>query len=199
MSVVDQGRVGELVGADGVIQPFRLTRKGGLAVTDVHAKYQEAVLRGNVYYLATGAAAPTPFVGAAGGTPLIGVYNPTGSGKALVFLVASTHPTAVPTAAGVINPELWAGVSVLPTGTVTSPTNMASQQLTGSAAINLVTGLSSFWWATAAAGAQMSNGIIDLAGIIVATPGILVALGVRTVPTSTTTDAFLMWEEVPWP
>src|SRR5213594_591951 len=212
MSAVDQGRVGELLGADGAIQPLRLTRKGGLGSADVQAKYQEAVLRGNVYYLATGAAAPTPFVGAAGGTPLIGVYNPTGSGKALVFLVASTHPTAVPTAAGVINPELWAGVSVLPTGTVTSPTNMASQQLTGSAAkgfvntattsstaINLVTGLSSFWWATAAAGAQMSNGLIDLAGIIVATPGILVALGVRTVPTSTTTDAFLMWEEVPWP
>src|SRR2546428_12191007 len=103
MSVVDQGRVGELVGADGVIQPFRLTRKGGLAVTDVPAKYQEAVLRGTVYYLATGAAAPTAFVGAAGGTPLIGDSHSTGSGQALVLLGAPAPPTADPTADGVVS------------------------------------------------------------------------------------------------
>ena len=212
MSAVDQGRVGELLGSDGAIQPIRLTRKGGLATSDVQARYQEAVLRGNVYYLATGAAAPTVFVGAAGGTPLIGVLNPTGSGKALVFLAGSTTITAVPSVAGVVDSELWAGVSALPTGTVTAPMNMATQQstgsvakgfvntaMTGSTAINLVTGLSAFWWATAAAGAMASSGIIDLAGIMVATPGVLVALGVRTVPTSTTTDAFLMWEEVPYP
>jgi len=212
MSAVDQGRVGELLGSDGTIQPLRLTRKGGLAAADVQARYQEAVLRGNVYYLAAGAAAPTAFVGAAGGTPLIGVMNPTGSGKVLVFLAASTTITAVPSAAGVVDSEMWAGVSVLPTGTVTAPTNMANQQSTGSiakgfvntamtssTAINLVTGLSAFWWATAAAGAMASSGIVDLAGITVAIPGVLVALGVRTVPTSTTTDAFLMWEEVPYP
>ncbi len=212
MSAVDQGRVGELLGADGAIQPIRLTRKGALATTDTHAKYQEAVLRGNVFFLSASAAAPTAFTGAAGGTPLIGVMNPAGSGKALVFLAASTTITAVPSAAGVVDSELWAGTSVLPTGTVTAPTNMATLQstgsvskgfvntaMTGSTAINLVTGLSAFWWATAAAGAMASSGIVDLAGIIVAIPGVLVSLGVRTVPTSTTTDAFLMWEEVPYP
>ena len=212
MSAVDQGRVGELLGSDGAIQPIRLTRKGAVATADTHAKYQEAVLRGNVYFLSAGAAAPTAFTGGAGGTPLIGVMNPAGSGKALVFLAASTTITVVPSAAGVVDSELWAGTSVLPTGTVTAPTNMATQQSTGSAAkgfvntamtsstaINLVSGLSAFWWATAAAGAMASSGIVDLAGITVAIPGVLVALGVRTVPTSTTTDAFLMWEEVPYP
>jgi hypothetical protein len=212
MSAVDQGRIGELVGADGAIQPLRLTRKGALATTDVHARYQEAVLRGNVYYLSVGAAAPTAFTGAAGGTPLIGVMNPTGSGKVLVLLAASTTITAVPSAAGVVDSELWAGVSVLPTGAVTPPTSMSTQQTTGSVAkgfvntamtsstaVNFVSGISAFWWATAAAGAMASQGIVDLAGILVATPGVLAALGVRTVPTSTTTDAFLMWEEVPYP
>ncbi|TMI12184.1 hypothetical protein E6H33_11020 [Candidatus Bathyarchaeota archaeon] len=212
MSAVDQGRVGELLGSDGAIQPLRLTRKGGLGAADVQARYQESVLRGNVYYLATGAAAPTAFTGAAAGTPLIGVFNPSGSGKALIFLLTSATPTAVPTVAGVIDPELWAGTSVLPTGTVTAPSNMATQQTTGSVAkgfvntamtsstaINFVTGIGSFWWATAAAGAQMSNGIVELAGMLVATPGVLVALGVRTVPTSLTIDPFLMWEEVPYP
>ena len=210
--IVDQGRIGELAGQDGAIQPLRLTRKGALAAADVQARYQEAVLRGNVYFLATGAAAPTAFTGGAGGTPLLGVYNPAGSNKALVFLATSTTITAVPSAAGVVDSELWAGISALPTGTVTAPTNMAAQQSTGSiakgfvntaitssTAINLVTGLSAFWWATAAAGAMASSGIIDLAGITVAIPGVLVALGMRTVPTSTTTDAFLMWEEVPYP
>jgi hypothetical protein len=212
MSAVDQGRVGELLGTDGSIQPIRLTRKGAVATSDAHSRYQEAVLRGNVYSLSASAASPTAFVGAAGGTPLIGVMNPIGSGKALVFLATSTTITAVPSAAGVVDSELWAGTSVLPTGTVTAPTNMATQQSTGSVAkgfvntamtnstaINLVTGLSAFWWATAAAGAMASSGIVDLAGITVAIPGVLVALGVRTVPTSTTTDAFLMWEEVPYP
>src|SRR5438552_3435596 len=212
MSAVDQGRVGELLGSDGAIQPLRLTRKGGLGAADVQARYQESVLRGNVYYLATGAAAPTAFTGAAAGTPLIGVFNPSGSGKALIFLLTSATPTAVPTVAGVIDPELWAGTSVLPTGTITAPSNMATQQTTGSVAkgfvntamtsstaINFVTGIGSFWWATAAAGAQMSNGIVELAGMLVATPGVLVALGVISVSKSLTIDPFLMCEEVPYP
>src|SRR5712692_318050 len=187
-SVVDQGRVGELVGSDGTIQPVRLTRKGALATTDAHGRYQEAVLRGNVYFLTASAVVPTGFTGGAAGTPLIAVMNPAGSGKVLVFLAASTTLTAVPTAAGVVDSEIWAGLSALPTGTITAPTNMATQQatgsaskgfvnavLTGSTAINLVTGLSAFWWATAAAGAMTSSGIVDLAGIVVATPGVLVA------------------------
>jgi hypothetical protein len=45
----------------------------------------------------------------------------------------------------------------------------------------------------------MSNGIVELSGMLVATPGVLVALGLRTVPTSLTIDPFLMWEEVPYP
>src|SRR5690349_18982761 len=134
MSAVDQGRVGELVGNDGAIQPLRLLRKGGLAAGDVQARYQESVLRGNVYYLATGAAAPTAFTGGAAGTPWLSVYNPAGSGKVLVFLTTSVHPTAVPTAAGVVNPELWANASTAVTGTVTAPTNMLTQQSTGSIA-----------------------------------------------------------------
>src|SRR6266516_2309017 len=211
MSAVDQGRIGPLLGNDGAIQPLRLARDASLASLDAHARYQEAVLRGSVYYLATGAAAPTAFTGASGGTPLLGVYNPAGSGKALIFLVSSVHPTAVPTLAGVINPELWAGVSATITGTATAPTNMLSQittgssakgfvntAMTGSTAINLVSGLGSFWWATAAAGAVMSSGIVNLEGIVVAIPGNIVALGIRTVPTSTTADAFLIWEEVPY-
>src|SRR6059036_3376804 len=117
--IVDQGRVGDLQATDGSIQPFTQSRLGALHAVDRHARYQEAVLRGNVYYLATGAAAPTAFTGGAGGTPLLGVMNPAGSNKALVFLAASTTITAVPSAAGVVDSELWAGLSALPTGTVT--------------------------------------------------------------------------------
>src|SRR5438046_5821075 len=116
MSAVDQGRVGELLGTDGAIQPLRLTRKGGLAAADVQARYQESVLRGNVYFLSLSAGAPTAFIGAAGGTPLLGIYNPVGSGQDLVVLVCSGAQTTVPNAAGEIGYEQCAGLVVLSTG-----------------------------------------------------------------------------------
>src|SRR5436853_6634195 len=105
-----------------------------------------------------------------------------------------------------------AGVSVHPTGTVTTPTKKVSQQatgsaakgfvntaLTGSTAISLVAPVNGVYWATAAGSNIVGTGLVDLAGMIVATPEVLVAFGSRTALTSTVTDAFLMWEEVPYP
>src|SRR5207247_8539121 len=108
MSAVDQGRVGELLGTDGAIQPLRLTRKGGLAAADVQARYQESVLRGNVYFLSLSAGAPTAFIGAAGGTPLLGIYNHVGRGQALVWFVCSGAESKVPRDAGVIDVHMGA-------------------------------------------------------------------------------------------
>ena len=71
--------------------------------------------------------------------------------------------------------------------------------MTGSTALNLVTPVNGVYWATAAGSNLVGTGLVDLAGMIVATPGVLVAFGSRTALTSTVTDAFLMWEEVPYP
>src|SRR5262249_45276252 len=158
---------------------------------DAWARYYEGISRGNVYYLSTGAAAPTAFTGGAGGTPLIGLYNPTGSGVNLAITAVGFSVTAVPTAAGVVNPGLWQGISVIPTGTATAPTNALTQQttgakakgfvntaLTGSTAIAITFGLMSFWWATAAAGAVTAPGLVFVDGLMVVAPGVLAALGV---------------------
>lgn len=204
------GRVGPQVTAENVEAPIRLARTEEVCVTDTHARYYEAIARGNVYYLAQGATAGTAFTGGAAGTPLIGIYNPSNSGKNLVVLAASIGVTTIQTAAGQVNPELWAGISVLPTGTVTAAKNALTQSaagssavcflntaMTGSTAITFFATLGTFWWATAAAGAMTSNGFYDIGGALVAAPGVLIALGLRTIPTATVTSHAMIWEEVP--
>jgi hypothetical protein len=67
--------------------------------------------------------------------------------------------------------------------------------LTGSTALNLALVLNHYYWATAA-GATAAQGFIDVNGLIVLMPGMQAALGATVVPTSTTWDASLWWEEV---
>lgn len=80
--------------ADGAQSPVRGCRSGEMAVSDAHARYQEAVLRGNCY---TGAMAS-----AAMGTSLtstmvtICLYNPQGSGVNLVLLNINGMLTSAP-------------------------------------------------------------------------------------------------------
>jgi|ERR1043166_4050162 hypothetical protein len=209
--VIIDSRTGPVINSDGPgNQPLRQGRTAALVTADVWARYYEAVSRGNVYYLATGAASPTAFTGGAAGTPLIGVYNPTGSGVNLCVLATGFALTTVPTAAGVVVPELYSGVSALPTGTATAPTNALSQQatgskakgfvntaMTGSTAINLALPFAPFWWATAAAGAMAGPGLVFVDGLAVFSPGVLGALGIRTLPTGTVADALVIWEEIP--
>jgi hypothetical protein len=202
-------RTGPVLSGDAGVNPARSTKTGALVVADAHAKYMEAVLRGNVYFTSVASAAPTAYVGAAGGTPLIAVHNPTGSNKALVMLAASGLIRVTATGAGTTDLSAWAGVSVTPTGTQTQPKNaltfasggvglgFSNAALTGSTALNLALALNGYYWATAA-GAYANQGFVDLGGLIVLMPGMQVALGASVVPTSTTWDASLWWEEVPF-
>lgn len=209
MSDLSLQRVGPTFGASGTAAPFRGDITGAQCVTDAHGRYFEAVSRGNVYFTSVASAAPTAYVGAAGGTPLIAVHNPAGSNKMLVMLAASGLIRVTATGAGTTDLALWAGVSVTPTGTQTSPKSaltfasggvglgFSNAALTGSTALNLGLALNSYYWATAA-GAFAAQGMVDLAGLIVLVPGMQVALGATVVPTSTTWDASLWWEEVPY-
>lgn len=88
--VMDNGRVGPVLGADGTQQPLRLSRDASLVNTEAHGRYQEAVQRGNVFTgtsiqttVATTHNSPLP---AGTGTPLVGIFNPLNSGKNLVVL-----------------------------------------------------------------------------------------------------------------
>lgn len=200
---------GPLVGGSGSPSPLTASTTGAQRVTDAHARYYEAVIRGNVYFASIASGAPTAYVGAAGGTPLLAVHNPTGSLKVLVLLAASGLIRVTATGAGTTDLSLWAGASVTPTGTQTTPKNaltfasggvglgFSNAALTGSTALNLAFALNGYYWATAA-GAYANQGFVDLAGLVVLMPGMQAAIGATVVPTSTTWDASLWWEEVPY-
>lgn len=216
-----QGRVGELAGQDGAIQPIRLGRKGAVVTQDAHAKYQEAIMRGNVYSLSVAAGAPTAYTGAAAGTPLLAIFNATGSGKALVALAITVGMSTVPvitTASAATPVEAYLGTpGVIGTGTTTNPTNMLTGSATGSVAkgysntvltgqtnaLNLVLGgittLGAVSNATVEVGAIIPQSFVDLGGSLVIIPGNLGAIGCRTVPTSLAVDVSILWEEVPYP
>lgn len=206
-----QGQVGPQVGADGNALTFRQAKDGSQAVQDSHGRYQEAIMRGNVYSLTVSAGAATAFVGATGGTPFVSVYNPAGSGKNLVILHASVAPRVAASAAGSVGFNIWGGVSVPNTGTLTAPTNMLTLAKSGSvalgssnAATTSTTAISAngpllcvgaYYWATAAA-AALSPIFCDIGGLIVCAPGNLVALGGTAALTSATYDVSMIWEEV---
>jgi hypothetical protein len=207
-----EGKVGPVTVGDGSPKELRLGRTAEMMTADAHARYQEAVVRGNVYSLTVNAGAVTAFTGGAGGTPLISIYNPVGSGKNLVLLCASVTARVAASAAGTVGFNIWGGVSAANTGTLTSPTNMFTLQTGGSvakgssnAATTSTTAISGngpllnigwYYWATAAA-ATTATVAYDIAGLIVCAPGNLVALGGTAALTSATYDASLIWEEVP--
>lgn len=188
-------------------------RQGGSGetiVSDAHGRYQEAVVRGNVFFLAASAAAPTAYVGAGGGTPLIAVHNPANSGKYLVMMLASMSLSAAASAAGVVRFGIWVGPSVIPTGTATVPTNaltlvasggiakgFVNAALTGSTALSLWGAIGNYYWATAAASNITPAAVADLGGAIIIAPGNQIAIGASSALTSATWDATLQWEEVP--
>jgi len=209
MSSVDQGRIGPLTAGDGVIQPIRLTRDGSQAVQEAHARFQEAVLRGNVYYLSVGAATPTAYTGGAAGTPLLAIHNPSNNNKVAVLLAIGISNRAAASAAGVVGFDTWAGVSAQPTGTQTKPTNAFTQQaagssmlgfvntaLTGSTALGLVLPVTSYYWATAASAFLAGNMFLP-EGLVSAIPGNEITIGATAALTSATWDITIFWEEVP--
>lgn len=205
-----EGQVGPQVAGDGTKPTVRLSRDSSVVTVDGHAKYQEAVLRGNVYSVSVSGGAATAFTGGAAGTPLLSIYNPVGSGKNIVILNASVASRVAASAAGTVGFIIWGGVSAANTGTLTTATNMYTLAKSGSvtlassnAATTSTTAISangpllsigSYYWATAA-GAILSPLVADVAGMIVVAPGNLIALGGTAALTSATYDATLIWEE----
>ena len=201
---------GPLVGGTGSASPFTADITGAQRVADAHGRYAEAVRRGNVFFLNVTAGAATAFVGAAAGTPLIGLYNPVNSGKQFELVGCSIGSRVAASAAGTAAFNLWGGPSVLPTGTITAPTNgltllaigssargFVNTAMTGSTAITQIMPVATYYWATAASSMFAPSSFYDLGGIVNVQPGNLVALGATAALTSATYDVTLFWEEVP--
>jgi hypothetical protein len=204
----DLMKVGADWGSAGTFKPFTAGISGTQRVTDGHAKYLDAVAAGRVYVLSTTAAAPTAYVGAGGGTPLLAIHNPINSNKYANLLAVGLAGRAQASAAGQTGLAVWSGVSVIPTGTTTPPTNMLSKvasgssmrgfintALTGSTALNLSLPLWTYYWATAA-GAIQSPAFFDCSGLELLAPGNQLAVGLTVALTSATYDVSFIYEEL---
>lgn len=199
-------------GANNALMNSRAGQLGDAIVSELHGRYYETNYRGNVFLLSVStAAAVTAYTGAAGGTPMIGVFNPVGSGKNLVILKASFANVVSASAAGTVTFGLYFGTTATITqATTTTPWSMVTQQqsgsiatgfrnvalTSGSAASNVIA-LGSYYWATAAGAALVSGGPVDLEGALIIPPGSYVALGGSAALTSATWIGSLQWEEVP--
>lgn len=194
----------------GGFGPFTSDITGAQRVTDAHGRYFEASRLGQTYNLSVAAGGPTAYVGAAGGTPLLAVHNPSYSGVLVNILGVGVCGRATATGAGTTGIMLWAGASVLPTGTTTAARNLlsmasggskavgfANAALTGSTALNLVMPLWTYYWATAAAAVQAA-GFFNLEGMVLLAPGNQAAVGATVALTTATYDISMIWEEIPY-
>lgn len=207
---MDLMKVGSDWGAAGAFKPFTSGISGAQRVTDAHGRYMDAVMAGRVWVLSVVAGAATAYAGGAAGTPLLAVHNPANSQKYLSILGVSFGSVVAASAAGTVALRVYAGASVIPTGTVTNPRNMLTQvasgatgvgfsntALTGSTALSHVATLNSYYWATAAA-AWAAPAFFDIGGVLVIPPGNQVAVGGSAALTSATYDASVIWEELPY-
>jgi hypothetical protein len=202
----NQGQTGKQVG-QALTVGFGET--SDLLVTELQARYYENNYRGATFFTSIAAAAGTAYTGAAGGTPLLAIWNPPGSGVNVVLKNVSVSVVAAASAAGQTQFRLYGGPTASLTGTVVSPYSANSLQKAGSkvaavnnvattssTALNYIKTIGTYYWATAA-GAFLEQPIeVDIAGSILIVPGNMVALGAVTIPTSMTNDAAIFWDEV---
>ena len=208
----NQGQTGKQVGQNLTVG---FGEYSDLLVTELQPRYYEQNYRGNEYFLSVAAAAGTAYTGAAGGTPLLAIHNPVGSGKNLVLTSAAISVVAAATANGQTQFRLYGGPSVIPGGTIVVPVNALSFQksgavaigvsnaaMTNSTALTYITTIGTYYFnvQTTSGGPTsfLSPPVIwDAAGQIIIIPGNMLALGAATIPTSMTNDATLIWDEVP--
>lgn len=211
------GQVGPQVAADGALPNFRLGKSAEGIFTELQGRYYEQNYRGNSFFLSVAAAAGTAYVGAAGGTPLLALINPVGSGKNLVLKTVAISVVASATAAGMTQFRLYAGpFTATSTGTLTTGRSALTFATGGSVAIavsnaaltsqtpalNYIITIGTYQFAvlTTSGGPtfMLCPPILwDAGGQVIIQPGAMIALGAVTIPTSMTNDATIFWDEIP--
>jgi hypothetical protein len=196
----------------GATPAVRQGQLGDVIVSELHGRYYEQAYRGNLFTLSVStAAAITAYVGAAGGTPMLAVYNPVSSGKNIVPIQVGYNNVVAASGAGTVSFALWFGpTAVITQATLTNPVNNATLNRTGSVtqcftnvALTSSTALTNaypvgfYYWATAAGVIQTDRNLSDINGSIIVPPGTMIALGGSAALTSATWIGSLTWEEVP--
>jgi hypothetical protein len=190
----------------------RAGQLGDAIVSELHGRYYETTYRGNSFLLSVStAAAVTAYAGAAAGTPMLCIFNPVGSGRNAVINKISIANVVAASAAGTVAFGLYFGnTAAITQATTVAPWSMSTQlqsgsvvtgfrnvALTSGSAANNVIPLASYYWATAAGAALVSDGVVDLEGAIIIPPGAYAALGGSAALTSATWIGSMQWEEVP--
>jgi hypothetical protein len=198
---------------------MRIGSLGDQITSNLHGQYYEQAVRGNLYSIGSSSVAlsANTVTLTATTTPIIGVYNPTGSGKNLVMLKGKTlitvagnsavAPGAFVWAVSINNPAISTGLTPLNHLTLAASGSIAK----GFAGATALTGLTSnlviqhaaaYGTLVAAQGATASpiisgDSVEEFDGALIIPPGGVLAL-LNTVSTTTVSVAsMLMWEEVP--
>lgn len=205
-------RQGLSILANGAVGALRGDKSSALVTTDAHARFQEAVLNGNVYSLPTAVAGVTiaaaNVFSAAAAQPLVGIYNPAGSGKYAVILRGDHQwDSGTPAAGGLV----WATApapSGITAANANNPINALTQSPSGSAmrgyvnsAMTGITGNQVVKYAggppvfALAAGAPATYyDLVD--GLIIVPPGATCGLFAAAAGTSPIVNASMFWEEI---
>jgi hypothetical protein len=134
-----QGQVGQQQLGDGSLGSARLGRNGELIKSDLHGRFYEQAVRGNLFSFGSSdtALAAVHAIATTGATakPVVGLWNPPNSGKNLVVLQANVVMSTV--GATGVNPAglHWVystGNLVVTTGS--TPVNLGSLYAAGSVA-----------------------------------------------------------------
>lgn len=227
MSDLSLQRVGPTFGTSGTAAPFRADITGAQIVSDAHGRFTEAALRSSLFSAGmtttsiAGAAFTTGTLGATA-TPIVGLWNPTNSGKNLVVLQARLQITVTAaTATGGGNFMWCTAVNQSAISTGITPLNRYSLAASGSVAKGfantLLTGLSGNLTIQEASG--LTGGVIgnfsqvgtavgfvpgpggatidNIDGSIVLVPGSVLALLCTTTPVALSAASSILWEELP--
>lgn len=210
-----QGQVGPSSAqsaSPGTNPTVRVGQLGDVVVSELHGRYYEQAYRGSIFTISVVTAATiTAYVGAAGGTPQIAIYNPAGSNKNLVLLQASVLNVVAASAAGTSawgiyygqTAAITASSNAVPYNTYTLrqggsvATGFTATALTSGSAATGILPIATYYWATAAGAFFAPPSIVDINGSIIIPPGGYAALGGSGALTSATWSSSLTWEEVP--
>ena len=220
-----EGKVGPGVSTDGSAPTARLGKDNSVVTQDSHARFQEAAIRGNLYsggmtVTSISAATFTTATLGATGTPILGVYNPAGSGKNLVILQAKiqllytvltmTPPGAFMWASSLGNGAVSTGTTPFNLGTGVAAGSVAKDMCgvamtgqTNALVVRTASGLGTMGTnistVQTAAGFQpyMPAMVDNVDGAIIVPPGGILALLCTTTPVAISAASSITWEEVP--
>jgi hypothetical protein len=218
---------GPIYGNTGGSVPFTADMTAAQRVTDAHGRFTEAASRGLLFstgMTATSISASTFTTAAlsATGTPIVGVWNPSGSGKNLYILQArmnafqtaliTTGPGAFMWAVSLNNAAISTGLTpwnrqtltqggsvakgfanTALTGLTNNLTVMESSALSGGSLGNYA----STGTAAGFMGLESGTNVDPIDGAFVIPPGGVLALLCTTTPIAVTASSSLLWEELP--